>query len=277
MSWLRWWQGTVNDPKWRIVAMRAKCRAGDCVAVWAFLLEVAKEGDGDISSADAEECAVVLGYDLETVTAVIAAMRDKALIEGDRIAAWEKRQPKREDDSRARVAAFRARKAEEKSVTDQQNDARNDDVTHGNAPETETETEKTSSLRSDDQRASAPKAREGEAMLLTSGMTAETLADWKRVRTAKRAGPITVRVAEGFIRECRKADISLEAAGRKCCEKGWQGFEADWLNRPQQRAGPAQPPRRGSAAIADALTRITNDATDNHTVPFGVAGFLPGR
>lgn len=120
--------------------------------------------------------------------------------------------------------------------------------------------------------------REGEQMLLSAGMTEETLSDWKRVRKAKDGGPVTVRVAEGFLRECRKADVSAEFAGRTCCEKGWRGFEADWLNKPQQRAGPArQAPLRGSAAIADALTRITTDAPDNHTIPFGVAGFLPSR
>ena len=123
------------------------------------------------------------------------------------------------------------------------------------------------------------RASDGETMLLAAGMTAETLGDWKRVRTAKRAGPITQRVAEGFIRECRKADMSPEEAGRKCCEKGWQGFEADWVNKPQQRAGPMRPPQplRGSAAIADALHRITTDAPDNPSVPRGVAGFLPSR
>jgi hypothetical protein len=141
MSWLRWWTGTVNDPKWRMVAARAKCRPGDCVAVWAFLLEIAKDADGDVSKADAEECAVVLGYEVEVVEAIIAAMRDKKLIEGSRLPSWDKRQPKREDDSRARVAAYRERRAEEKSVTHQRTYARNEDVTHCNAPETEADTD----------------------------------------------------------------------------------------------------------------------------------------
>lgn len=139
MIWLRWWVGTANDPKWRIVAMRAQCRAGDCLAVWAYLLEVAKEGEGDITAADIEECSVVLGFQLDVVTSIIAAMKDKGLIDGSRLSSWEKRQPKREDDSTSRVAAFRDRK--KNSVQDQASNTRNAPVTQCNAPESESESE----------------------------------------------------------------------------------------------------------------------------------------
>ena len=142
MSWLRWWSGTVNDPKWRLIAVRAKCRPGDCVAVWAYLLEIAKEGAGDISAADAEQCAVVLGYEHDEVVAIIAAMRARALIDGDRLSAWERRQPKREDDSRDRVAAHRAKR--------RGGNASDVDVTQCNAQESESESDtEQSSLRSD--------------------------------------------------------------------------------------------------------------------------------
>ena len=107
MSWFRWWAGTVNDPKWRIIAARANCRPGDCLAVWAYLLEIAKDGDGDISKADPEECAVVLGYDHLLVETIIAAMRDKGLIADGRLTAWEKNKSGRIDDFRL-TAEWRA-------------------------------------------------------------------------------------------------------------------------------------------------------------------------
>jgi hypothetical protein len=142
MSWLRWWAGTVNDPKWRIIAARANCRPGDCLAVWAYLLEIAKDGDGDISKADPEECAVVLGYDHLLVETIIVAMRDKELIADGRLAAWEKRQPKREDGSAERAKAWREHKKTENKETERTR-------TQPNAPETESDTDTdVASLRS---------------------------------------------------------------------------------------------------------------------------------
>lgn len=141
MSWLRWWVGAVNDPKWRLIATKANCRPGDCVAVWLYLLEEAKEAGGDISAASAETCSVILGFEEAQVEAIIAEMRRRGMIDGERVAAWEKRQPKREDDSRERVRASRARGAAEKSVTNQSAELCNGDVTQCNAPESETESE----------------------------------------------------------------------------------------------------------------------------------------
>lgn len=131
------------------------------------------------------------------------------------------------------------------------------------------------SLRSD----SIVLARECERELLDAGVSSETLGAWKGVRKAKRAGPITRPVIARIFREAAKAGISPGQAVTICVERGWQGFEADWVNKPQQRAGPMRPPQplRGSAAIADALHRITTDAPDNPSVPRGVAGFLPSR
>jgi hypothetical protein len=134
MSWFRWWAGTVNDPKWRIIAARANCRPGDCLAVWAYLLEIAKDGDGDISKHDPEECAVVLGYDHLLVETIIVAMRDKELIADGRLTAWEKRQPKREDGSAERAKAWREHKKTENKETERTR-------TQPNAPESDTDTD----------------------------------------------------------------------------------------------------------------------------------------
>lgn len=57
----------------------------------------------------------------------------------------------------------------------------------------------------------------------------DTLADWIAVRKAKRAGPITQTVADGLRREAALAGLSPQEAVRKAVERGWQGFEADWL------------------------------------------------
>ncbi|MDP9907936.1 hypothetical protein J2W27_000029 [Variovorax boronicumulans] len=64
------------------------------------------------------------------------------------------------------------------------------------------------------------------------------MADYLKVRMAKKAGPLTETALAGLRREAGKAGISMEAAITACCEFGWQGFNADWYaqRRPQEVA-----------------------------------------
>lgn len=54
--------------------------------------------------------------------------------------------------------------------------------------------------------------------------------DFLQIRKAKHA-PLTETALNGIRREAEKADISLEAALQTCCERGWQGFKADWYRK----------------------------------------------
>lgn len=54
--------------------------------------------------------------------------------------------------------------------------------------------------------------------------------DFKKLRKAKKA-VITKTAINGIGREAQKAGITLEDALRICCERGWQGFKADWINK----------------------------------------------
>jgi hypothetical protein len=139
MSWLRWWDGTVTDPKWRVVAARSKQPVGNVLAVWAFVLEEARRHDGALPEMDCEVIGACLGYDPDDVFMILQAMRDKGSLCDGGVTNWRKRQPKREDDSRARVTAWR-----EKKKNETQENARQNSVTHGNAPEAEAEAEKSS-------------------------------------------------------------------------------------------------------------------------------------
>ncbi|HXA48561.1 MAG TPA: hypothetical protein VNW52_13080 [Burkholderiaceae bacterium] len=51
--------------------------------------------------------------------------------------------------------------------------------------------------------------------------------DFKAMRQKLRA-PITKTAIDGMRREAAKAGLSLEAAIRICCERGWRGFKAEW-------------------------------------------------
>ncbi len=80
-----------------------------------------------------------------------------------------------------------------------------------------------SSLRSEDE----PRRRAAPPPGLEE-VPASLLDDWKRVRTAKRAGVLTETAVAGFLREAAKAGLTPAEAMRACCEFGWQGFNAEW-------------------------------------------------
>lgn len=66
------------------------------------------------------------------------------------------------------------------------------------------------------------------------------LSDFIKVRKAKRAGPLTETAFMGIEREASTIGISAEQAIRICCERGWQGFKAEWLNGNKPSERPAQ-------------------------------------
>jgi uncharacterized protein YdaU (DUF1376 family) len=65
------------------------------------------------------------------------------------------------------------------------------------------------------------------------GVSESVWNDFVTLRKSKKAA-ITTTAMNGFAREAAKANITLEAALRTCCERGWTGFKADWLqtNKP---------------------------------------------
>lgn len=119
MDWFRWHHGSVTDPKFQLIARKTKSRVADVIAVWAFLLEAASKADdrGNTGQQDFEAIDCALGLDDGQAQAIHGAMVDRGVIVADgRIAAWEKRQPKREredDKSTERVKAFREKKRQE--------------------------------------------------------------------------------------------------------------------------------------------------------------------
>lgn len=112
-SWFRSWHGAPTDSKWLVIAKRANVAPGMVSAVFWALLDTASQADerGSVADFDAETYALWAGFEEHQVCAVIDAMRAKGVIEADgRLHAWDKRQPKREDDSTERVRRHRERK-----------------------------------------------------------------------------------------------------------------------------------------------------------------------
>ena len=61
--------------------------------------------------------------------------------------------------------------------------------------------------------------------------------DFRNLRKAKKA-PITQTAVDGIRREAEIAGFTLNQALATCCERGWQGFKADWVGG-QAKAPPS--------------------------------------
>ena len=121
-SWARSWHGAPTDNKYLVIAAKAKVKPGIVSAVMWALLDYASQHEvrGTVEGFDTETYAAFSGFDEADIVATIDAMNVKNIITDGRLTNWEKRQPKREDDSHDRVTKFR----------DLQRS-----VTQGNAPE----------------------------------------------------------------------------------------------------------------------------------------------
>lgn len=133
MEWFRWFHGTTSDPKLAVVAKRSKQPRHVVLACWAVLLEYASEQDnrGDIGGIDLEIMAVTLDLDIEQVESVLTAMRDKDMIEGDHLSAWEKRQPtveKYDYTANDRLKRFREKKRQDKKCNGDETGMKRDET-----------------------------------------------------------------------------------------------------------------------------------------------------
>ncbi len=132
-DWVRLWHDMPTDPKWRVVARKSGQPLSCVIAVFNLMMVNASmnaDERGTLLNWDDEDAAAGLDMEADAVSAIRSAMQGK-VIDNERLSGWEKRQPKREDSSAARVAKHRASLG---------NDMKRD-VTQGNAPEAEPETE----------------------------------------------------------------------------------------------------------------------------------------
>lgn len=83
--------------------------------------------------------------------------------------------------------------------------------------------------------------------LTAEGVGADVAAEFLAHRKRKRA-PLTPLAWQGIKREVEKAGWTLDAALRKCVERGWQGFDADWV---QPRAGQASQNKQADLETAN--------------------------
>ena len=203
MDWFRSHHGAPTDPKWVTIAKRSETQPVVSCALWWALMDYASQHEdrGSIAGFDTETIAVFFGVDEAVILRVLEAMREKGLITDDRLTAWEKRQPVREDNSTERVRAFRQRKATEGNTTERK-------VTQRNARVEKRREEKIEQKQQQPLRVKRPRAVRGTAAptWLTPALDA-----W-----AKHFGPgsLDPRKAAGILSRLKDAGVATDEIGR---------------------------------------------------------------
>lgn len=133
IDWFRWHHGSVTDPKFQLVARKAKQSLPIVIAVWAFVLEQASAAvdRGTYKGIDCEAIDCLFDLDEGATASILAEMQSRHLIDGERVCAWDKRQPKRErDDASAADRKRRQRQNDaETNGRDTLNEANDNHVT----------------------------------------------------------------------------------------------------------------------------------------------------
>lgn len=245
MDWFRWHHGTVNDPKWAVIARRASTTKASVIAVFAALLERASQNDirGDVSGWDAEDVGAGLDIDVDVVHAIVAAMQGK-VIDGNILTGWEKRQPKRERDAQDTSTERVKKHREAKKLSSQ------DGVSSDETPRNTTkhhETPRLDEIREDKRREDEKnKELERERAYAFDGRVIKlTQSDFDAWKEAYHA--IDLRAA------LTKVDAWMVAKGRK---DDWFFSVSKWLEKDHQIALQARKSSEPNASTIDALSAV---------------------
>src|SRR6516164_1169324 len=89
--------------------------------------------------------------------------------------------------------------------------------------------------------------------LIEQGVNKQIAEDWIEVRRKKKAAP-TQTAINAILEKILSTGMSLDAGLRLCCERGWAGFEPEWMqpNRAPPNSSQSDSQRRQQAA--DILT-----------------------
>ncbi len=111
MDWFRSYHGAPTDPKWLAIAKRAETLPGVAACFWWALEDYASQHEdrGSVAGFDVESFAAFSGFDEKQLCNAFQAFQNKGMIVDQRLKSWDKRQPKRDDNSTERVRAFRER------------------------------------------------------------------------------------------------------------------------------------------------------------------------
>lgn len=205
-----------------------------------------------------EEVTFLLRISKESWNITKSIFIEKGFINADnKIRNWDKRQFT-SDTSKNRVAEFRKREKEKKTVN--YSDEKKCNVTEtlqkqkSNAIDTDTDTDTEQNKRkkavavapslSISNKSKKQKAETETDLLAAAGIDSQLAKDFLKVRKAKKA-PLTKTALDGILREANRVEITLTDALTICIEKSWAGFNAEWLQ--EKSPGAATNSKQGYA------------------------------
>lgn len=109
-----------------------------------------------------------------------------------------------------------------------------------------------------------PAAFNSKTYLLEAGVEASVVDDWLTLRKSKRAA-VTITAIHGIEREAKLANWTLGQALTACCERGWQGFKAEFVANlkpmapPPTTLSPDEIKAKKQAETAAGLARMKQD------------------
>ena len=95
-----------------------------------------------------------------------------------------------------------------------------------------------------------PNTRTSTVVECFPGVDPQVWNDWWAIRKAKKL-PLTKTAMNQVEAEVKKAGISMQAALKECCLRGWGGFKAGWITKEEVVERPSRDP---------ALVKIEQDA-----------------
>ena len=120
MDWFRWHHGTVNDPKWRVIAKKSGVPVCAVITVFAAFLERASQAvdRGSIEGWSAEDMAEAFDLEEDAMQRLWDAMQHRVL-DGNKITGWDRRQVKRErEDSTSTERSRKFREAQKMAISE---------------------------------------------------------------------------------------------------------------------------------------------------------------
>ena len=217
-EWLKFEKSTLDKPEVLAVAAAlgwdADMAIGKFVRMWSWF-------DTHTVNGDARGVTPALLDSILRVTGFVSEVQKVGWLE---VHAWGIRLPKF-DVHCGETAKQRALGAKRNAVYRASN-AKGDDASVTDASPRE---EKRREEKKEQKQKTAPDGVQFD------GVPDQVIADFKALRTKLRA-PITPTALEGIKREAAKAGITLADALRTCCERGWRGFKAEWLEGRQANA-----------------------------------------
>lgn len=216
--WFRMYSEVLEDPK-------VQRLSAENFRYWVNILCVVSRQDAP-ALPPIEDLAFMLRLSEKAASKVVDELVSANLL--DRTAQglephnWRKRQYK-SDVSTERVKRYRA-----KNETFHEADAKRFRNGNGDVSETppELDTELELDTESEKNTKSAGKPRH---IVKPPEVESQVWEDFKTLRKAKRA-TLTETALLGIERQARMAGLSLNDALKMCCERGWQGFKAEWVD-----------------------------------------------